>query len=196
MFKLGLTGGIGSGKTLVCQIFEKLGVAVYYADTAARLLMNSDAELKKGIVQMFGDQAYDRDGLDRQFVASSVFGDPEKLSRLNSLVHPAVREDFKRWSALQSGAPYVIEEAAILFESGASKEMDQTVLVYTPEALRIKRVMKRDGLNREDVRKRMGHQLSEEEKMKKADHILTNDGTQMLLPQVIELHNKILKSRE
>ncbi len=196
MFKLGLTGGIGSGKTMVCQIFEKLGVPVYYADSAARLLMNSNADLKKSIVQMFGDQAYGRDGLDRQFVASSVFGDPEKLSRLNSLVHPAVREDFKRWTAFQSWAPYVLEEAAILFESGAFKEMDQTVLVYTPEELRITRVMKRDGLSREDVRKRMGHQLSEEEKMKKADHILTNDGTQMLLPQVIELHNKILNSRE
>jgi dephospho-CoA kinase len=157
--------------------------------------MNNNAELKKGIVQMFGNQAYGRDGLDRRFVASSVFGDPDKLSRLNSLVHPAVREDFKRWTALQSWAPYVLEEAAILFESGASKEMDQTVLVYTPEALRITRVMKRDGLSREDVLKRMGHQLSEEEIMKKADHILTNDGAQMLLPQVIELHNKILNSK-
>ncbi len=195
MFKLGLTGGIGSGKTLVCQIFEKLGVPVYYADTAARLLMNNNAELKKGIVQMFGNQAYGRDGLDRRFVASSVFGDHEKLSRLNSLVHPAVRRDFIGWTAQNSEAPYVVEEAAILFESGASVEMDQTVLVYAPEELRISRVMKRDGLSREDVLKRMGHQLSEEEKMKKADHILTNDGAQMLLPQVIELHNKILNSK-
>jgi dephospho-CoA kinase len=195
MLKLGLTGGIGSGKTLVCQIIEKLSVPVYYADRAARELMNSDAELKESIRNMFGDQAYSKEGLDRQYVASSVFGDHEKLSRLNSLVHPAVRKDFIRWTEQHRESPYVVEEAAILFESGASVEMDQTVLVYAPEELRISRVMKRDGRSREDVLKRMEHQLSEEEKMKKADHILTNDGVQMLLPQVVELHNKILNSR-
>jgi dephospho-CoA kinase len=196
MLKLGLTGGIGSGKTLVCQIIEKLSVPVYYADRAARELMNSDAELKESIRNMFGDQAYSKEGLDRQYVASSVFGDHEKLSRLNSLVHPAVRKDFIRWTEQHRESPYVVEEAAILFESGASVEMDQTVLVYAPEELRISRVMKRDGRSREDVLKRMEHQLSEEEKMKMADHILTNDGVQMLLPQVVELHNKILNSRE
>jgi len=196
MFKLGLTGGIGSGKTLVCQIFEKLGVPVYYADTAARLLMNTDAELKSGIMLMFGDQAFGRDGLDRQYLADSVFGDHEKLSGLNSLVHPAVRKDFIRWTALQTGSPYVIEEAAILFESGASIEMNLSVLVYAPEELRISRVMKRDGVRREAVLKRMGHQLSEKELMEMADHVLINDGTQMLLPQVIELHNRIINSRK
>ena len=196
MLKLGLTGGIGSGKTLVCQILEKLGVPVYYADRAARELMNSDAELMESIRHMFGDQAYSKEGLDRQYVASSVFGDHERLSQLNSLVHPAVRKDFIRWTAQHSESPYVVEEAAILFESGASVEMDQTVLVYAPEELRISRVMNRDGRSREDVLKRMEHQLSEEEKMKKADHVLTNDGTQMLLPQVIELHNKILNRIE
>jgi dephospho-CoA kinase len=196
MLKLGLTGGIGSGKTLVCQIIEKLSVPVYYADRAARELMNSDADLKESIRSMFGDQAYSKEGLDRQYVASSVFGDHDKLSRLNSLVHPAVRKDFFRWTEQHRESPYVVEEAAILFESGASVEMDQTVLVYAPEELRISRVMKRDGRSREDVLKRMEHQLSEEEKMKKADHILTNDGVQMLLPQVIELHNKILNRIE
>lgn len=194
MLKLGLTGGIGSGKTLVCQILEKLSVPVYYADKAARELMNSNAELKDNIRHMFGDQTYSREGLDRQYLANSVFGDHEKLSLLNSLVHPAVRKDFIRWTAQHSEAPYVVEEAAILFESGASLEMDQTVLVYAPEEMRIKRVMKRDGRRREEVLKRMGHQMSEEEKMKKADHIISNDGTLMLLPQVIELHNKILNS--
>ena len=196
MFKLGLTGGIGSGKTLVCQIFEKLGVPVYYADTAARLLMNTDAELKSGIKLMFGAQAFGRDGLDRQYLADSVFGDHEKLSGLNRLVHPVVRKDFIRWTALQMGSPYVIEEAAILFESGASIEMNLSALVYAPEELRISRVMKRDGVGREAVLKRMGHQFGEEELMEMADHVLINDGTQMLLPQVIELHNKILNYRE
>jgi len=196
MFRVGLTGGIGSGKTLVSSIIERLGVPVYNADLAARALMNNDAELKAGIVEIFGKQAYNKDGLDRVFLAGAVFGDHEKLSGLNGLVHPAVRKDFNRWVALQTGSPYVVEEAAILFESGAGAEMDLTVLVYAPEELRIRRVMERDQATREEVLKRMGHQLSEEEKMKMAGFIINNDGSQMLLPQVIELHNKILKSRE
>jgi len=196
MFRVGLTGGIGSGKSLVCSIFEKLGVPVYSADVEARKLMNTDSELKTSIVKMFGDQAYSKDGLDREFLAGSVFGDDEKLSGLNGLVHPAVRKDFNRWASLQSGSPYVVEEAAILFESGSGAEMDLSVLVYAPEELRIMRVMERDRADREDVLRRMGHQMSEEEKMKMAGHIIYNDGTQMLLPQVIELHDKILNSLE
>ena len=196
MFRVGLTGGIGSGKTLISSIFEKLGVSVYNADSAARKLMNSDAGLKGGIISLFGEQAYGNDGLNRQYLADSVFGDEEKLAGLNRIVHPAVRLDFIRWSTLQGGSPYVIEEAAILFESGASQEMNYSVLVYAPEELRISRVMKRDGVGREAVQRRMGHQLSEEEKMKMADHVLFNDGKEMLLPQVIELHNKILNSIE
>jgi dephospho-CoA kinase len=192
MFKLGLTGGIGSGKTLVCQIFEKLGVSVYYADKAARDLMNTDDELKEGIRQMFGKEAYGDEGLNRLYLAEIVFGNHEMLSGLNSLVHPAVQKDFRRWMQEQEGAPYVVEEAAILFESGASSGMDLSVLVYAPEELRISRVIKRDGLKREDVLKRMGHQMSEEEKMERADHVLLNDGTSMLLPQVIELHNMVI----
>lgn len=196
MFKLGLTGGIGSGKTLVCQIFEKLGVSVYYADTAARELMNTDAELKAGIRKMFGEKAYGKDGLNRQYLAGMVFGDHKKLAGLNSLVHPAVHKDFLRWTQLQNKSPYVIEEAAILFESGASADMDFSVLVYAPEELRISRVMRRDGVKREDVVRRMEHQLSEEEKLERADHVLYNDGTRMLLPQLIELHNMVLNREE
>ena len=196
MFKLGLTGGIGSGKTLVCQIFEKLGIPVYYADIAARDLMNTDPQLKVGIRQMFGEEAFGEDGLNRQYLADSVFGDPEKLSGLNELVHPAVRKDFFKWSLQQKGSPYVLEEAAILFESGASTGMDLSVLVYAPEELRISRVMKRDGLRREDVLKRMGHQMSEEKKLEMADHVLINDGSRMLLPQVIDLHNNMLNRRD
>lgn len=191
--KIGLTGGIGSGKTLVCQIFEKLGVAVYYADQAARTLMNTDEELKSGIKDMFGEEVYGKEGLNRQFLAELVFTDREKLAGLNTLVHPLVREDFLKWTELQVQAPYVMEEAAILFESGAYAEMDQTVLVYAPDSLRIKRVMERDGVDREEVLQRMRHQYSEEKKRDLADHVLVNDGTQMLLPQVIELHNRILK---
>jgi dephospho-CoA kinase len=195
MFKLGLTGGIGSGKTLVCQIFETLGVPVYYADSAARELMNTDAGLVSGIRKMFGDEAFGKDGLNRQYLADNVFGDHAKLSALNHLVHPAVRRDFIRWAAGQEGAAYVIEEAAILFESGASAGMDLTVLVYAPEDVRISRVMKRDAITQEAVRRRMEHQMSEEQKMELADRVLVNDGSRMILPQVIDLHNELLKRR-
>lgn len=195
-FKIGLTGGIGSGKTLVCQILEKLGVAVYYADQSARTLMNTDAELKSGIKDMFGEEVYGKEGLNRQYLAELVFTDREKLAGLNTLVHPLVRKDFLKWTELQVKAPYVVEEAAILFESGAYAEMDQTVLVYAPDSLRIKRVMERDGVDRKEVLQRMRHQYSEEKKRDLSDHVLVNDGTRMLLPQVIELHNKILKRRK
>jgi len=196
MLRVGLTGGIGSGKTLVSGVFEKLGVPVYYADAAARKLMNSEDELKKGIVSMFGEQAYGRDGLNRALIARSVFGDADKLAQLNRLVHPAVREDFVRWTELHTESPYVLEEAAILFESGASLGMDLNVLVHAPQEIRIDRVMKRDGVSREAVLKRMTHQFKEEKLMKLADHILVNDGKEMVLPQVIELHNKILNTRK
>ena len=196
MLLVGLTGGIGSGKTLVCSIFEKLKVPVYHADEAARRLMNSEAGLMEGIREMFGDQAYGRDGLNRAYLAGLVFGDEERLSGLNKLVHPAVRDDFRRWAGQQRDAAYVIEEAAILFESGASQEMDLTILVHAPEEVRIRRVMERDGVSRVEVLKRIRHQMREEKLMKMADHRLLNDGTTMILPQVIELHNKILNRKE
>ncbi len=192
MFRVGLTGGIGSGKSLICSILEKLGVSVYYADAEARSLMDNDPALKVKIVELFGEQAYSGGSLDRQYLAGRLFGDAELLASMNTVVHPAVREDFKRWADLQKGVPYVVEEAAILFESGAHREMDHTVLVYAPEEVRIGRVMERDGCDRESVLRRMGHQWSEEELKKLADHVIVNDGQQMLLPQVIELHNKLL----
>jgi dephospho-CoA kinase len=196
MLKVGLTGGIGSGKTLVCCVLEKLGVPVYYADLEARRLMNSNTELKTGILRLFGEEAYSEEGLNRAHLAKSVFGDEKQLSRLNALVHPAVRDDFNNWAESQSRSFYVVEEAAILFESGASREMDLSVLVFAPEEIRIRRVMERDASTRKVVLERMKHQISEEEKKKLADFIITNDGTVMLLPQVIELHKRILKRRK
>ena len=194
MIRVGLTGGIGSGKSLVCSILDRLGIPVYKADAEARRLMNDEPLLRTKIVESFGDQAYENEGLNREFLATQVFGDAKKLELMNSLVHPAVREDFLKWADQHREYPYVVEEAAILFESGAFREMDQTVLVTAPEELRIKRVMERDGSEREAVLKRMGHQRKEEELLKLADHVIVNDGEQMLLPQVIDLHNKLLKA--
>jgi dephospho-CoA kinase len=195
MFQVGLTGGIGSGKSLVCSVLEKLGVPVYYADSQARMLMASDPELIRQIIELFGEEAYLANTLNRSYLARRVFGDAEMLSRLNALVHPAVRRDYSEWVMKQQDVPYVVEEAAILFESGAHRWLDRTVLVYAPEELRISRVMKRDGVDEELVRQRMRHQMDEEEKRNLADMVIMNDESEMLLPQIIEVHTKIFNSR-
>jgi dephospho-CoA kinase len=187
---IGITGGIGSGKTTTCEIFQELGVPVYYADLRARELMTSNADLKNKIIQSFGSQAYDDGRLNRPYLAQQVFNSKEKLSVLNGLVHPAVANDFDSWLEEQKGEKYVLKEAAILFESGAYQDVDITVLVIAPESLRLERVMARDGSTKEDVLKRMKNQWTQERKVKLADHIITNDGTQLLIPQVLELHDR------
>ncbi len=192
-YQVGVTGGIGSGKTLVCNVLEKLGVPVYRADPEARRLMEEDAELVGQIVELFGEEAYIGGALNRSYLAGRVFGDREQLSRLNGVVHPAVRRDYHRWLVQQNGAPYVVEEAAILFESGAFRFMDLVVMVYAPEALRIKRVMIRDGVKEEEVRKRMAHQMAEEEKRSKADLVILNDEKGRLLSRILDVHQQILK---
>jgi len=192
MIRVGLTGGIGSGKSLVCSILTKLQVPVYMADREARRLMNHDPELRAKITRMFGEQSYGKKGLNREFLAAQLFGDRQKLLSMNALVHPVVRQDFFAWADQHKGMPYVVEEAAILFESGAYKEMDQTVLVTAPKEIRVRRVMERDGIGRDAVLKRLSHQMEEEELKKLANHLINNNGEHMLLPQVIELHNKLL----
>ena len=193
MYRVGLTGGIGSGKSLICSILEKLGVSVYYADAEARSLMDSDPVLKVKIVGLFGEQAYSGGSLDRQYLAGRLFGDAELLASMNTVVHPAVREDFKRWADLQKGVPYVVEEAAILFESGAYHNVDVAVLVIAPTDLRIERVAARDGSTREEILQRMNNQWTQERKAKLADHIINNDGAQLIIPQVLELHKRFSK---
>ncbi len=193
MLKVGLTGGIGSGKTLVCSVLEKLGVAVYYADSEARRLMNSDPELEHQISGLFGNKAYEGGSLNREFLAQRVFKDKELLTRLNELVHPAVQKDFSRWASEQKPAFYVVEEAAILFESGSDRNMDLTIGVFAEKELRVRRVMQRDGIARDQVRMRINSQMNEKEKMEKADIVIRNDGKLMILPQIINMHNAILK---
>ena len=195
MYQVGITGGIGSGKTLVCSVLEKLGVPVYYADREAKRLMNSHPVLKKGIEELLGKEAYSEGELDRRYVGSKVFGNRELMEQFNSLVHPAVREDYRSWVAGWSEVPYVVEEAAILFESGASRNLDRTVLVYASSELRIRRVIQRDGVTREEVERRMLHQMDEEEKRMLADEVIVNDDREMLLPQIISLHQKIINRK-
>jgi len=187
MLKIGLTGGIGSGKSTVAKIFETLGIPVYYADAEAKRLMNSSETLKKVIRQNFGEATYENDQLNRKYLAGIVFNDPEKLELLNALIHPVTINDAEQWMQQQS-APYSIKEAALLFESGAAENLDFIVGVYAPQALRIKRVMKRDGLTADEIMKRINRQVNEEMKMKLCDFVITNNEQELLVPQVLKLH--------
>lgn len=191
MYKVGITGGIGSGKTLVCGILELLGIPVYYADLEARRLMNEKEELRKGIIKAFGEEVYCAGELDRKVMGRKVFGDPGLLGRLNRLVHPHVGEDFLNWSKAWDNVPYVVEEAAILFESGAWHRVDLSVLIFAPEDLRIRRIAERDGFSKEEIKLRMKRQMDELEKKRLADHVIYNDEKSLLLPQVIALHEEI-----
>lgn len=189
MIRVGLTGGIGSGKSTVAKIFETLGIPVYYADEAARELMNTDADLMARITTHFGEAAYSNGKLDRRYMASIVFNSKEKLDLLNSLTHPATILDAERWMKQQT-TPYIIKEAALLFESGANKYLDHVIGVYAPLPLRLKRVMERDGVSSEEVMKRISRQMGEEEKMKRCDFIIRNDEEHLVIPQAMALHEK------
>jgi dephospho-CoA kinase len=195
MIKVGLTGGIGSGKTTVAKIFELLGVPVYYADDAAKRIMNEDEELKTAIQKHFGRDSYKNGELDRTYLASKVFNDSFQLEILNSLVHPATIRDAARWMSQQfaeSGGqtPYAIKEAALIFESGAAEQLDYVIGVYAPAELRIKRTMERNNSSYDEVVKRMNNQMDEKIKMKLCDFVIFNDEQQLLIPQVIELNEK------
>lgn len=195
MYQVGVTGGIGSGKTLVCHMLKVLGIPVYNADSEARRVMNDHPVLREQIEDLLGKEVYKEGTLDRSHVGNLVFGNRELLDKLNHLVHPVVREDYRQWVAQWSDVPYVVEEAAILFESGAHLLLDKTVLVYAPGELRIKRVMKRDGVALEDVKKRMMHQMDEEQKRILADEIIVNDESLLLTPQVVSLHERIINRK-
>ena len=191
MIRIGLTGGIGSGKTTVAKIFETLGIPVYYADDAAKRIMNEDAALREAIQQNFGEESYTNKTLNRSYLASVVFGSAEKLALLNKLVHPLTIADSEAWMQLQTG-PYAIKEAALIFESDVWKDLDKVIGVSSPIELRLQRTMERDGANREAVQARISKQMDEDEKMKRCDFVLYNDETQLLIPQVLALHEKLI----
>jgi dephospho-CoA kinase len=191
MIRIGLTGGIGSGKTTVAKIFELLGVPVYFADDEAKRIMSRDEPLKKEIQKHFGEEAYINGELNRVFLASKVFNDEGKLELLNSIVHPATLSDAEEWFDRQTTA-YAIKEAALIFEAGSEKNLDYVIGVHAPAALRIKRSMERDNASRDKVIERMNRQMDEEEKMKLCDFVLKNDEQELLIPQVLALHEKLV----
>jgi dephospho-CoA kinase len=198
MLKIGLTGGIGSGKSTVAKVFETLGIPVYYADDAAKRLMNEDAALQLKIQQQFGDAAYTNGQLDRKYIAGIVFTSPEKLELLNTLVHPATLKDADKWMqqyevSCGQTTPYAIKEAALIFESGAQEYLNYVIGVYAPTHLRIQRTMQRDGVTREEVIARMDKQLDETIKMRLCNFVVTNNEQELLIPQVVALHKKLLQ---
>ncbi len=192
MLRIGLTGGIGSGKSTVARIFEILGIPVYYADDAAKKLMNTHEELKQSIIQHFGAESYKEGILDRKYIACIVFNDKEKLDLLNSLIHPVTITDAEEWMMNQK-APYAIKEAALLFESGAAANLDYIIGVHAPLHIRVQRVIKRDKLSAKEIMKRISHQIDEEMKMKLCDFVITNDEQQLVIPQVLALDKKFRK---
>ncbi|HWB27810.1 MAG TPA: dephospho-CoA kinase [Chitinophagaceae bacterium] len=192
VLRVGLTGGIGSGKSTVAHIFTVLGIPVFDADTVAKNVMNEDEELKKKIIDVFGEQAYTGNQLNRKYIASIVFSDAWKLEQLNAIVHPATIAAAEQWMRWQT-SPYAVKEAALLFESGSAAGTDVVVGVFAPQALRIQRVMERDNVNREEVMKRISNQIDDEIKKKLCDFVLINDEQQLLLPQVITLHEQLLQ---
>lgn len=190
--KIGITGGIGSGKSIVCRIFKVLGIPVYDADKESKDIMVNDETVVEAIKQAFGAESYLEGGeLNRSFLAETVFQDQERLDLLNSIVHPVVIQAGVDWTAAQSGS-YSVKEAALLFESGSYTKLDYTILVTAPEELRIQRVTDRDKVSVEQVRARMAKQWSDVQKAKLADFVIVNDGNASLIRQVIDLHNRFI----
>ncbi len=191
MIKVGITGGIGSGKSTVAKIFEVLGIPVYYADDAGKRLMNESPELRQKIIHLFGTSVYTNGKLNRKLLASLVFNNAEKLQQLNSIIHPATLQDAEKWMQQQT-TPFAIKEAALIFESGAQQQLDYVIGVQAPTALRIQRTMHRDGIAREEVLARMNRQIDETIKMRLCDFVVVNDEQQLLIPQVTALHKKLM----
>jgi len=191
MIRVGITGGIGSGKSTVAKVFEVLGIPVYYADDAAKSIMNEDEELQQKIKIQFGEQVYKNGQLNRKALADIVFNDPAKLQLLNALVHPATLKDAELWMEKQT-TPYAIKEAALIFESGAQEQLDYVIGVHAPAPLRIQRTIHRDGISRDEVMARMNKQIDETIKMRLCNFVVTNDEQQLLIPQVMALHQHLL----
>jgi dephospho-CoA kinase len=195
MILVGLTGGIGSGKSYVAKIFQELSVPVYNADLGARNISNNNPNVRQKIIDLFGDKAYAGDKLDRSYIAGIVFDNPDKLVLLNNIIHPEVQIDFTNWLSVNSGKAYVIKEAAILFESDTYKKLDYNILVTAPEEVKISRIIERDRMNENQVKMRMSRQWNDEDKIPYADFIINNDGDHLIVPQVLDIHNKLIALR-
>ena len=191
ILRVGITGGIGSGKSTIAKVFEVLGIPVYYADEEAKRIMNEDEQLREQLIQHFGPETYTNGVLNRKHLASLVFNNPKQLELLNSLVHPVTIRDSERWMQRQT-TPYALKEAALIFESGANANLDYVIGVSAPDALRIHRTMQRDQVTRDEVLARMRKQIKQIIKMRLCDFVIVNDEQKAVIPQVMALHEKLL----
>jgi dephospho-CoA kinase len=192
MHKIGITGGIGAGKSTVARIFGVLGIPVYQADHRAKFLMASDPDIRELIIRLLGKAAYlDDHRLNTAWIASQVFSDPWQLSRLNGIVHPAVEKDYLDWHHQHVGLPYTLKEAALIFDAGSYLSLDATIVVLADEAVRIDRVMHRDHLSLQAVRQRIEQQWPESRRKLLADYTIDNNGHQALIPQVLAIHREL-----
>ncbi len=191
MLKVGLTGGIGSGKTTVCKVFKQLGIPVYHADIQARVLSDTNQEIIKAISDLFGKNIYTPNGLDRKKLSESVFINSDLLQKVNAIIHPKVREDFTSWLSEHNEMKYIIHEAAILFESGLHTLFNKIITVTAPVEIRIRRIMDREGVSEDYVRKIIGNQWPDKKKMNLSDYVIVNDQQRMILTQVLEIHNEL-----
>jgi len=195
MLKVGITGNIGSGKTTVSKIFEVLGIPVFYADDEAKKVMVNDAILVDAIKENFGAEAYFADGtLNRKHIAGIVFNNQAELQKLNAIVHPATFRAFDNWLPQHVGAPYILKEAALLFESDSYKMCDKTIMITAPLDMRVARVMERDGLSKAEILSRDSKQFTQEVKLGLADYSIKNDNTELVIPQVLKLHSMFIGS--
>jgi len=191
MIKVAVTGGIGSGKSVVCSVFEKLGIPVFYADESAKELLDSDKDIKEKLISYFGKPIFGKDDkLVRSKFAEIIFNNKTYLTTVNGIVHPRVRKEFDNWVEKQT-SPYVIEEIAILFESGQAHLFDKIISVTAPLEMRIERVMKRDNISREKVLDRLNNQDNDESRIERSDFIIINNDRELLLPQIIDIHKKL-----
>lgn len=189
--KLGITGGIGSGKSMVSHLLEVIGVPVYIADTESKRLTTTDPQIRRELIDLLGEKVYQNGELNKPFLANYLFSDPEHARKVNSIIHPKVKEDFRQWAEAHRQSPIIAMEAAILIEAGFADQIDYIVMVYAPEELRIERAIKRDDSNREAIIRRIQSQMSDEEKKAKAHYTIVNDNTQSIISQIEHLLNTL-----
>lgn len=192
MMKVGLTGGMGTGKSIIAEIFKILKIPVYEADSKAKLLMESDNQLMSELIKAFGKNIFSHSHLIPSLLAQIVFNDRKALNKVNSIVHPYVMKDFDRWIQSQNDCPYIIMESAILIESNLYTKFDKIICVTSPLNIRIERIMKRDGVTEDIVKQRISNQFDDEEKLSRSNFIIYNDDNIMVLPQVLDVHNQLL----
>ncbi len=188
MIKIGITGGIGSGKTTVCKIFLALNIPIYYADIEAKILINNNIEIRNSLITLFGNNIYMENGyIDKNKLSKYIFNDKHLLEKVNSIIHPIVRKNYNEWVVKNKTYKCTIKEAAILFESGAYKQVDKIISVVSPIEKRIERIMKRDNLDKEIILKKIENQMSDEEKIRKSDFVIYNNDNNLLIPQVLQI---------